>query len=183
MKRKQFLLTTLAAMPALAFGNTKAAGGRAQQPFIVRSGNNRSGKTMMKFMGVHPNDVVISRKDTEGALSVFLFTGFGNAGTPLHVHFKQDEFFYVIEGKYRFVCGEMKSELNVGDTIFLPRNIPHQWLQLSENGKLLYAVNPAGTLEDMFKELDELKTPPSEESLTKILSKHGQKLLGPALTS
>jgi quercetin dioxygenase-like cupin family protein len=181
MKRKQFLLTTMATLPAFAFAKIAAGTGNTKEPFIVRSGKNRSGEQMMKFMGTHPNDVVISRQDTGNAMSVFLFSGYGNAGTPLHVHFHQDEFFYVVDGQYRFVCGEIKSELNPGDTIFLPRNIPHQWLQLSENGKLLYAVNPAGTLEDMFKELNELKALPTETELAKMLDKHGQKLLGPPL--
>lgn len=181
MQRKQFLLTTMAALPSFAFASNVS--GSNKEPFIVRSGKNRSGEQMMKFMGIHPNDVVISREDTGNAMSVFLFTGYGNAGTPLHVHFHQDEFFYVIEGQYRFVCGEMKTELNAGDTIFLPRNIPHQWLQLSETGRLLYAVNPAGTLEDMFRELNELKAPPTKTELGTILIKHGQKLLGPPLKS
>lgn len=181
MKRKQFLIRTMASMPVFSFLQLLAGSARTKDPFIVRYGSSRSGEPMMKFMGIHPNDVVISRMDTDGAMSVFLFQGYGNAGTPLHVHFDQDEFFYVAEGKYRFVCGTMTSELNAGDIIFLPRNIPHQWLQLSENGKLVYAVSPAGTLEDMFKELNEWKAPPSESDLARILAKHGQKLLGPPM--
>lgn len=181
MKREHFLLSTLAAMPALAFANLADGPGTTNEPFIVRFGNNRSGEPMMKFMGAHPNDVIISRKDTGEAMSVFLFHGKGNVGTPLHRHFSQDEFFYVIEGHYRFVCDKKISELNPGDTIFLPRNLPHQWLQLSESGKLLYAVNPAGTLEDMFKELDALPKPPTEAELAYILSLHGQELLGPPM--
>jgi quercetin dioxygenase-like cupin family protein len=180
MKRKHFLLTTLGVMPAYTFAKITSGMARTKEPFIVRSGSNRSGKQMMKFMG-SPNDVIISKKDTDDNLSVFSFTGYKGAGTPLHVHFNQDEFFSVIDGKYRFVCGNLTEELNTGDTIFLPRNIPHQWLQVSENGKLIYEVNPAGTLEEMFKELNELKSPPTPEELKKILSRHGQKFLGPPL--
>lgn len=88
-----------------------------------------------------------------------------------------------MNGTYHFVCGELSEKLNSSDTIFLPRNIPHQWLQLSEEGDLLYAVNPAGTLEDMFQELDNLKSSPTEDELGKILSRHGQKPLGPPLKS
>lgn len=183
MKRKQFLLAALTATPVFAFAKKGANFTTSTEPFIVRSDNNQSGKPMMKFMGLYPNDVVISRKDTNENMSVFLFSGKRNAATPLHMHFFQDEFFYVINGTYRFVCGEMSDELNSGDTIFLPRNIPHQWLQLSEKGELLYAVNPAGTLEDMFQELNNLISPPTEEELTRILLKHGQKLVGPPLKS
>ncbi|ULQ51528.1 cupin domain-containing protein [Flavihumibacter fluvii] len=181
MKRKQFLLAPIAALPAIALGKTETHTSRTKLPFIVQAGNNRSGVPMMKFMGIHPNDVVVSRKDTDNALSAFLFTGYGNVGTPLHVHFNQDEFFTVIEGKYRFVCGEVDAELNAGDTIFLPRNIPHQWLQLSENGKLIYTVNPAGELEDFFQEANNLKEPTQEE-IDKLALKHGMKHLGPPLS-
>jgi len=132
-------------------------------------------------MGIHPNDVVVSRHDTDNALSVFLFKGYGNIGTHLHLHFHQDEFFTVVEGRYQFVCGETNNELNAGDTIFLPRNIPHQWLQISQDGKLIYAVNPAGELEDFFKEANELKNPTQVE-IDKLALKHGIKHLGPPLT-
>lgn len=170
----------MAAIPTFALA--KASANVAEQdPFIVKAGSNRSGEPMMKYMGMHPNDVVISSKDTNNALSVFLFNGYGNVGTPLHIHFHQDEFFTVMEGKYRFVCGESINELNTGDTIFLPRNIPHQWLQLSENGKLVYAVNPAGELEDFFRAVNSLKAP-TQETLDALAIKHGMKHLGPPLT-
>ncbi|RFS24752.1 cupin domain-containing protein [Chitinophaga silvatica] len=182
MQRKQFLLTTLAAMPAIALAKLASTGKSISQPFIVPAGENRSGKPMMKYMGAHPNDVVISRHDTNNQLSVFLFTGFGKVGTPLHIHYHQDEFFTVIEGKYKFVCGDMKGELNVGDTIFLPRNIPHQWLQISDQGKLIYAVNPAGELEDFFKEVNDLKMP-TEDEINKLALKHGVRHIGPPLSA
>jgi quercetin 2,3-dioxygenase len=180
MKRKQFLLTTMAAMPALAFAKGVATDG-TKDPFIVQAGHNRSGEPMMKFMGMHPNDVVISRKDTNNALSVFLFTGYGKVGTPLHVHPHQDEFFTVMEGTYRFACGGSISELGAGDTIFLPRNIPHQWLQLSDNGKLIYGVNPAGKLEDFFRAVNDLKEP-TPEKIDQLALQHGMKHLGPPLS-
>lgn len=181
MQRKQFLQTSLAAMPAIAFGKIAMNTNSMAPTFIVRAGNNRSGQPMMKYMGTHPNDVVISRHDTNNQLAVFLFTGYGKVGTPLHVHYHQDEFFTVLEGKYRFVCGETSSELEAGDTIFLPRNIPHQWLQLSENGRLIYTVSPAGELEDFFKEVNDLKAP-TEEEINKLALKHGIRHIGPPLS-
>jgi quercetin dioxygenase-like cupin family protein len=126
--------------------------------------------------------VVISKKDTDNALSVFAFTGFAKIGPSLHLHFHQDEFFYVAEGSYRFVVGDETMELSAGDTIFLPRNIPHTWIQLTDKGKLLYAVQPAGTLEEFFKEMNDLKMPPTEEEAKQKHLKHGMKLVGPPLT-
>jgi quercetin 2,3-dioxygenase len=181
MKRKQFLLTTLVSMPVLAFSQFNISEKNTRKPFVVRSGRNRVGDPM-KYKGVHPNNVVISRKDTDNALSVFDYTGLDKVGPSLHMHLHQDEFFYVVEGKYRFVAGEETTELGKGDTIFLPRNVPHTWIQLTNRGRLLYAVQPAGTLEDFFTEMNALKKPPTEEEAKEIFKKHGMKLLGPSLS-
>lgn len=180
MKRKQFLLTTLTALPALAFSNLNTIAKRTDKPFVVRSGGSRFNEPM-KYRGVHPNDIIISRKDTGNELSVFAYTGYEKIGPSLHLHYKQDEIFYVVEGEYRFVVGEETMELNAGDTIFLPRGIPHSWIQLTDHGRLFYAVQPAGTLEDFFVEMNELKKPPTEKQSEAIHKKHGMKVVGPPL--
>lgn len=167
-------------MPALAFSQFSASGKNNDKPFVVRAGGSRVGK-QMKYKGVHPNDIIISRKDTDNALSVFLYTGLDKIGPSLHKHLHQDEIFYVTEGKYRFVVGSEIMELNVGDTIFLPRNVPHTWIQLTDKGSLLYAVQPAGTLEDFFIELNDLKKPLTEEEAKQNHAKHGMELLGAGL--
>jgi quercetin dioxygenase-like cupin family protein len=180
MERKHFLLTTLTALPALAFSNLNAVENRTDKPFVVRSGKSRFNKPM-KYRGIHPNDIIISRKDTGNQLSVFAYTGYERIGPSLHLHYKQDEIFYVVEGKYRFVAGEETMELTTGDTIFLPRGIPHSWIQLTDQGRLVYGVQPAGTLEDFFIEMNELKKPLSEEQSKAIHQKHGMKVVGPPL--
>lgn len=184
MKRKHFLQTTLAALPALLLakaGLGAPASPTSSEPFVVRAGNSRFGEHL-KYRGQHPNDVVISRRDTADALSVFAYTGYAKIGPSLHVHLHQDEWFYVLAGHYRFVVGDRQEELHPGDTIFLPRTIPHSWLQLSDQGQLLYAVQPAGTLEEFFKEMDAVKAPLSAEEAQQIHRRHGMKIVGPPLT-
>lgn len=168
MKRKEFLLATIAAVPlhALQQPNTKST--NAKKPFVVRAGSSRFNKPL-KFRGIHPNDIIVSRKDTDDALSIFAYTGFAKIGPPLHVHYNQDEIFTVLAGKYRFVVGEETMELNVGDTVFLPRNIPHTWIQLTDVGKLTYMAQPAGTLEDFFQEMNDLKNRPQNQKYKKYM--------------
>jgi mannose-6-phosphate isomerase-like protein (cupin superfamily) len=181
MNRKNFLRNAMMAFPALQLAGLEKFSSGTKEPFVIRAGKNRSGDPMMKYMGVHPNDVIISKHDTDGALSVFLFTGYGVVGTPLHIHDEQDEFFTIIEGRYKFVCGNITTELNAGDSIFLPRKVAHQWLQLSEKGSVIYAVNPAGGLEDFFRAANELKEP-TPEKIDALALKFGMKHIGPPLT-
>jgi len=68
MQRKQFLMAGLLAAPGLALARIpfKQVKHSIQgDPFIVGSGKSRFGE-VVKFLGVHPNDLKISSKDTGG---------------------------------------------------------------------------------------------------------------------
>mgnify|MGYP000878037606 CR=1 FL=1 len=184
MKRKEFLLKSLLAAPAVAFGDTLAAQNtlpEKKQPFTVAAGKSRFGDTI-KFLGVHPNDLKISSKDTNGQLSVFEYTGLAKVGPMLHVHLHQDEIFTVTEGQYRFVVGNETHVLGAGETIFLPRGIAHTWIQLTDKGRLIYFLQPAGKMEEFFTLMNNLKERPTPGELDKIHAAHGMRVVGPALT-
>lgn len=184
MQRKQFLMTGLLAVPALAMARVpfkKQSTTIQGEPFIVDAGKSRFGE-LVKFLGVHPNDLKISSKDTGGQLSVFEYTGLGKVGPMLHIHFEQDEIFMVMEGEYRFVVGEETHVLKAGQTIFLPRGIPHTWIQLSDRGKMIYFLQPAGKMEEFFSYMNKLKERPSPEEMDRIHAEHQMKVVGPPLT-
>lgn len=76
--------------------------------------------------GGEPNDCEVSGKDTDGAMSVFEFTG---GGWPRHLHHDQDEWIYVVEGEFEFQVGEndKRYRLGTGESVFLPRKVAHAW--------------------------------------------------------
>lgn len=183
MKRRNFIVSSLATMPLLATAqkvNTTKPEKEKIQPFVVKAGEARFG-VHTPYRGVNPNDLKVSRKDTEGSISMFEYVGNEKIGPPLHVHFNQDEMFYVAEGDYLFQVGDEKHTLKRGDSIFLPRTIPHTWLQLSDKGKLVYWVNPAGKMEDFFLKMNSLTKPPTPEEAQAIHLAHDMKVLGPPL--
>jgi quercetin 2,3-dioxygenase len=150
-------------------------------PFVVDAGKSRFGD-VVKFLGVHPNDLKISSKDTDGQLSMFDYVGLAKVGPMLHVHFKQDEVFTVIEGSYRFVAGTETHVLGPGQTIFLPRGIAHTWIQLTDRGRMIYFLQPAGKMEEFFLHMNNLKAPPSKEEMDRIHAEHDMKVVGPPLS-
>lgn len=184
MQRKQFLMAGILAAPALVMARIPLNHSSARiqgDPFIVDSGKSRFGE-VVRFLGVHPNDLKISSKDTGGQLSVFEYTGLGKVGPMLHIHFEQDEIFMVTEGEYRFVVGNETHILKAGQTIFLPRGIPHTWIQLSDRGKMIYFLQPAGKMEEFFSYMNKLKERPSPEEMDRIHAEHQMKVVGPPLT-
>ncbi len=177
MKRRKFLVASVAAS---LWQPSSASPANEKGVFVVGAGKDRFNEPV-RYQGVNPNLVKISGKDTNGLLSVFEYEGFVKTGPPLHVHLDQDEIFYVAEGEFLFKAGEEQQILKAGETIFLPRKIPHTWLQLSEKGKLLYLLQPAGKLEAFFKKMNALKRPPTFEEEQTISRAHGVETLGPPL--
>lgn len=180
MNRKHFLRQSFLTLPVLSQFSLSHAPSNNPDPFVVKAGQSRFGDNI-KFMGLHPNDLKISAKDSGGQLSVFDYTGHAKIGPPMHIHFEQDETFMVIAGKYRFVVGEQVHELSPGDTIFLPRGIPHTWIQLTDFGRMIYFLQPAGKMEEFFLKMNQFKEPPSQAELERIHIEHQMKLVGPPL--
>jgi len=184
MKRKHFILAAFAA-PLLAFmpKKTSQLSIRTEKGFKVNAGEARFG-VHYKMKGVTTNtlDIKISGSDTNADLAVFEQTGLTpKGGPPLHIHPFQDEWFYVVEGNYKFQVGEVFYEMTAGDTIFLPRNVQHAFLQLSEKGKMIVSYLPAGKMEDFFKVTDSWTSPPSKEDIKKVFEEHDMQVVGPPL--
>ena len=151
--------------------------------FKVVAGETRFGKHLkMKGVTLNVLDLKVSSKDTDGALAVFEQNGFTpKGGPPLHIHYNQDEMFYILEGEYKFQVGDDKHSMKPGDTIFLPRNVPHAFVQLTEKGKVLVTYQPAGKMEDFFKVTDAWTSPPTKEEIEKVFEEHEMKVVGPPL--
>ena len=181
MERKKFLQTSLGAAILMAVTKTVKAYEVAKKPFKVAAGKGRFGESFL-YKGKHPNDIKISGKDTNDQVAMFEYIGYEKIGPSLHVHFDQDEVFYVVEGNYRFVVGDETMMMAPGDTIFLPRNIPHSWIQLTDKGKMVYLVQPAGKAEEFFRTMNNLKQAPTREEVDRIHEACGMKVVGPPLS-
>ena len=182
MKRKKFLLTAAAAIPAVLIGQ-KVQAQKIERPnkgFVVKASESRFGeKTILG--GKSPNDIKVSSKDTNGDLTIFEYIGNEKGGAPLHVHAYQDEIYFIVQGEYLFQVGEDKHNLTAGDTIFLPRTVPHAFAQLTESGKMFFLFQPSGKMEDFFRVMGNLTSPPTPEQGAKIFADHDMKVVGPPL--
>lgn len=185
MKRNKFIavILMLSTTPTLAFSKFNKLIMRKDKGFKIPAGDGRI-HGHIKLKGVNANilDVKISGTDTDGDLAIFEQTSLSQGkGTPLHIHHFQDEIFYVIEGTYKFQVGEDKYDLTTGDSIFLPRKVAHAWTQVSEKGKMLVTMQPAGKLENFFVTMAALDHQPGQEETAKIFSDNEMQVVGPPL--
>jgi cupin domain len=49
-------------------------------------------------------------------------------GPPLHIHHREDEAFYLLDGAMQVVCGEDRWEAGPGSLVMLPRGVPHAFV-------------------------------------------------------
>lgn len=184
MQRRRFILIAFA---ATIFATLAKATDRIimsiKKGFNTRAGETRNGERFtMKGVTRNTLDLKIGSADTDGGMAVFEQIGESpNGGPPLHVHPAQDEFFHVLEGDYRFQVGEDGFPASAGDTIFLPRNVPHAFIQLTEHARMLVCYQPAGDMEGFFRETAQWTTPPDKEEIARVFSAHGMEVVGPPL--
>ena len=125
--------------------------------------------------------------NTGGLLSILEITEGPNAASPLHVHHREDEGFWIIEGDVTFEVGGAVIEAHAGDYVFGPRGIPHRYTVGPSGVRMLFIMTPGG-FEDMVIEmsrpaLSRTLPPPSQEVpdwawVAAVAKAHGNELLG-----
>jgi quercetin dioxygenase-like cupin family protein len=100
------------------------------------------------------------------------------------VHTREDELFYVLEGKLVFELAGRRIEAGAGATIFAPRGTAHTYQNFGQQpARLLIMVTPAG-MDEFFEELS-AGTPegalPDMAFIVSLDAKYGLTTLGPPL--
>jgi quercetin dioxygenase-like cupin family protein len=118
---------------------------------------------------------------TGGALTVVETIVPPAYGPPKHVHAKEDETFYILEGQFRLWRGDETLELVSGDVAFLPRNLPHTYQNVgSSPGRLLVMITPSG-FEGFFREVSQrgLSAPRDMSEINAVADQYSLKFVGP----
>ena len=182
MERRKFIETSAFMIPAVTLGPEMiTAPARVDKGFVVKANGSRYNESTILFGGTSPNDIKVSSKDTDGQLSIFEYTGNVKGGPPLHIHLNEDEIFFIVEGEYTFKVDNEMHHLTKGDTLFIPRKVPHTFAQTSIYGKLYFMFQPSGKMEDHFRMLATLQGPPTPDQQDKLFSDFNMKVVGPPL--
>lgn len=177
------------------FNRAVAAGARVDRPLMDRfDGALRNGKLIDPFghrwmlttrladqsakpvhgyvleegAGVTDSSTKASRASTGGSLT--LIETHTDGGAPLHVHTREDEFFYVVEGAITVRCGDEEYEAGPRSFVFLPRGIPHEWDVIGgQTAIVLMMTSPAG-LEEF---LGEYHAAPTSDARDAVAARYG----------
>lgn len=151
------------------------------QPFAVAPGEG--------FTVVNPTGAVTTFKAMADACGGTITAIEGSAapgeGPPLHVHRRQDELIYTLEGTYRVKLADQVFDAPVGTFIFIPQGTPHTWQNTGDTlARFFAAFAPAAPeFEQFFVRFGDLA--PSERGVAAFArlaeETHAMEVVGPPL--
>lgn len=107
------------------------------------------------------------------------------SGPPLHVHEREDEACYVIDGDVTVFVGDEVLRATAGSWIYLPRRIPHSLRIESDEARTLWLIVPGG-FDSFFTELfpsaangGAAAEQPDLERMAATAARYGVTVLGP----
>jgi quercetin dioxygenase-like cupin family protein len=149
-----------------------------RQGFRVERDEDRFGER--HNLGIGLLSFKVLPEDSHGTLLALELVHHATGGPPRHLHYDQDEWFYVVEGEYLLEVGGERFRLTPGDSAFGPRGVPHGWAHVGHGrGRIAFAVTPAGRLEAFFRELSARGTMAPQDPA--FWPPYGVELVGPPL--
>jgi quercetin dioxygenase-like cupin family protein len=141
-----------------------------------------------------PGDQVtflLTGADTGGALFLCEVSVPPLGGPPPHIHHREDESLFVVEGQITFGLAGERFRASAGDLVYVPRGTVHNFQNTGQGkAKMLVLTTPAG-LEDFFAEAfvpaeDRSADPPliTAEMMARLLAAapvHGLEMVMPPL--
>ncbi|WP_367916285.1 cupin domain-containing protein [Leadbetterella sp. DM7] len=97
---------------------------------------------------------LITPQQTGNSLALLELTLPKGAEPPLHIHTREDEAFYVLDGEISVTVADKVTALKPGEILFAPRNVPHSFKILTEKATIMNLIMP-GTLWNYFMECSE----------------------------
>jgi mannose-6-phosphate isomerase-like protein (cupin superfamily) len=131
--------------------------------------------------------VKLDSEEAEGRLSLVESVAFRSTEPPLHVHHREDEAWYVLDGRMTFYVGEERCVAEAGSFVFAPMGLPHTFTVDVEPTRVLVLAAPGG-FEHFAMELGDPAmddVPPGELALPSldvlgpVAAKYGIDVVGP----
>lgn len=181
MKRRSFLKCAASGFP-FALSQPLVLGAKPSEYPIKKARLVPAGQDIdseKRSLGFSRIAFKISTQETGGNFFLFEHSNLLPGGPPLHFHYDQEEWFYVMEGEVLFQIGEKRFQLKAGDSMLAPRKVPHAFTAVGAvPAKMLVGYSPAGKMEQFFRAMANGKPVVWDAAL---LRKYGCELVGPPL--
>jgi mannose-6-phosphate isomerase-like protein (cupin superfamily) len=100
--------------------------------------------------------VLLTTEATGGAISVLMGWLKPGEGPGDHVHFNQEEIFFIVEGTYELTVGGQTTTAGPGTIVFIPRTVVHRFKNVGNTTGCMLDLSLPGGQDHYFKAISEL---------------------------
>jgi mannose-6-phosphate isomerase-like protein (cupin superfamily) len=100
--------------------------------------------------------VLLSTEATGGAISVLMGWHKPGEGPPDHVHYNQEEMFFIVEGTYELTVDGKTSTAGPGTIVFIPRDVVHRFKNVGATTACMLDWTLPGGQDHYFKAVSDL---------------------------
>jgi mannose-6-phosphate isomerase-like protein (cupin superfamily) len=136
---------------------------------------------------------LVSAGETGGQLGVSIVTQPPGMASPLHVHTREAEAWFILGGTMTYVADGKLFDLVAGDFIYLPRGVPHGFRTTGSTPVRFLALAVPGQLLDLY---DEVGSPAAQRRIpdggappgdiarwAELAPQYGLRIVGPPLAA
>ena len=135
-------------------------------------------------------EFILTGEMTDRRLMMYYHESHPDSQPPLHEHEVEDEIHYILEGGITYWAGDEEVTLYAGDSMVLPRDLPHTFRSLPNVSTKWFTITSPTNFEDFIREMSEPctvdgpqpgweMTPELATRLNDSAKRHGITLLGP----
>jgi quercetin dioxygenase-like cupin family protein len=100
--------------------------------------------------------ILLTTEATGGAISVLMGWHKPGEGPPDHVHFNQEEMFFIVEGTYELTIDGQTSTAGPGAIVFIPRDVVHRFKNVGNTTACMLDWTLPGGQDHYFKAISDL---------------------------
>lgn len=108
---------------------------------------------------------------------------------PTHIHHREDEAFYVLDGELTYRCGDEYFSAGAGAYVFLPRHVPHSFVVEGDSPARILNITSPGGGEQFFVDAGRpaegpgLPSPdsPDLDKVRRVTADYGSEIIGPPM--
>jgi mannose-6-phosphate isomerase-like protein (cupin superfamily) len=127
------------------------------------------------FRGAHSVVILLDGKQTGEKFTTLLLVSPPGGGPGPHYHDREDEWFYIVEGRVSFLMNGTSTDLSPGDCVYSPRGSVHGFKNNTDQPiRVFINIAPSG-FERFFAEVAEewAQPEPDMNRITTISEKYG----------
>ncbi len=124
----------------------------------------------------------VTSEQTGGAYYVFELTSPPGLGIPPHVHSREDEVIFILDGEFEVFLDGTLHRATSGSTLNFARGTAHAFRNIgSTPGRTLWLVTPGASFQAFFRKLGQIPPgPPDPAKVGALFAEFGMEILPPS---